>query len=194
MKFPTILLSIIILISCQKDISKQFIQPPKYKGENVSEVFPYVKYTAVKTYSFNSPDTIYIANRKIPIERIKLFKDSLHNTFWEDVQYENFIEYDEMVYKHIYDSLFRLEYGTHSFPITKDGDLVQNATYHGKFNRKEVNQLSYIFRQDTRPRPVRECIPTYRDAILFFDIIFKSVAPRPPSNGVIEGLIRASGL
>lgn len=89
MKYSTIFLLIAIVVSCTKDISNQFIQPPKYKGENVSEVFPYVKYTSVRTLEYNKSDTFGIFGRKIPVNNIGLFMDSLQNKFWEETEYES---------------------------------------------------------------------------------------------------------
>jgi hypothetical protein len=67
----------VLLISCQKDLQSHLIQPPKRRGDNVEALFPYIKYTSVKSYSVNKPDTIFIANRKFPVREIGNFRDSL---------------------------------------------------------------------------------------------------------------------
>lgn len=169
MRFSIIILSIIILISCQKDISNQFIQPPKYKGENVSEVFPYVKYTSVKTLEYNKPDTFGIFDRKIPVNNIGLFMDSLEHKFlWEDMDYENLKHLTFKDYRKISDSLFIFQQNPFYPTDFKKEKPTPNAQFF-KMNRREIKELSSFFRTSKIPSPKTKCLTSFRDAIIFYD-------------------------
>lgn len=168
MKYPTIFLLIAIIVSCTKDISNQFIQPPKYKGENVSEVFPYVKYTSVRTLEYNKPDTFGIFGRKIPVNNIGLFMDSLQNKFWEETEYESLIDFTYEDYRKISDSLFIFQQNPF-YPIDFNKKKPTPNAQFFKMNRREIKELSSFFRTSKIPSPYPMCLPAYRDAIIFYD-------------------------
>ena len=161
-----IFLLLVILISCQKDIHSQFIQPPKYKNKNISEGFPYVKYTSVKSYSFNKFYTI-------PKDSLtKALLDSLYNTID--------IEMNSEVYKRI--SYLNGEQLPKVDDIIEDGEVFKKAILKRKLNHKEIQSFDNCFstekvfvewengkKRPMKPLSKRECIPNYRDAVVFFD-------------------------
>lgn len=175
MKFPTILFSIIILISCQKDISKQFIQPPKYKGEDMSDVFPYVKYTSVKTFEINKPDTLFYNNRSFSREEYVAFADSLLGGKTSDEAFDDeSVDLDEYMKN---SRLLEDIYWANLYePTFETEQLTPNSKYYGKLKRKEIQQLSEMFRTSNIRFPQPKCSPMYRDIIVFYNEDEKAVA------------------
>lgn len=165
MKLPTIILSIIILISCQKDISNQLIQPPNAKGKATKQVFPFTKYTTIKSYSFN----------KYPQRRIeKRLKDELDSLKKIDVLEVYLFKDDTINYKKHNRRQFELEqlfYIPNHRSILVEGQLLRQATYKKTLTENDLIQLNDIFHQPSKikkPIPIPACA-IYRDALIFYN-------------------------
>jgi len=132
-------------------------------------VFPYVKYTSVKSYSFNKPDSIYYADTVISIQAA--YKNYLENEFIDD----------EKRWK-VFSKAFHIATNGIEIPIVINGKVTDDVIEHSELRLEEIIQFSECFDttriyetlENGKSRPMKpasksECIPTYRDAILFFD-------------------------
>lgn len=166
MKHATFFLLVAIIVSCSKDISNQLIQPVNSNRKTTKQIFPFTKYTTVKSYSFNKypPPQIDLqlkkeldSLRKVDTYEAYLLKDD--DTINLRKHHRRTFELEQLFKKPEYPS------------ILVDGQLLPQANYKKTLTENDLIQLGAIFHQPSKlkqPIPSTTCA-TYRDALIFYN-------------------------
>lgn len=166
MKIKYFLFLILLLIfGCQKDISNRLIQSQNAKGKATKVIFPFTKYTTVKSYSFN----------KYPQQQIeKRLKEKLDSLKKVDTFELYFLNDDTINYKKHNRLQFELEqlFRISEHPsILVNGRILRQAKYEKTLTTTDLIQLDSVFNQPSKfhkPIPIVRCA-TYRDALIFYN-------------------------